>query len=917
VDTGTLYEPEQTKRQLTSDEEESRIGTPPTTHTPLPSIELIEEDIEDEIIAKPIPETASSVSNEAHGPVEDLLVHPLPTEAFGGSRSREQTLELPDGHRPSGSKDDPVILSPLTSTEEEAPQSPIGRTLTDNLDSSVTCVLKTASDPDAQLPQVFEETESGYSSMRPPSVPQQVSTLADPIVQPAISTIADISTVGAPKDNRSTSIEISSPKKFGDAPLGVLVTRGDQCPSKFVVSGNASHSQVAQPVSTQTDSQIQRGVSWFETVTVTKSVDDETPQAPSLHNSQSAELESNIDYGLTLSQHKYQEYLQSLNALANARDEQTIPARGDKANEDGTTDLPLNPPSRGVLREQASMKEKIEKRIPHSERPSHQSPISKQLPHPISDAITSPESPTFSGPLLLGSTTGKLEYSWTTELSCSGDNMSSSQPNTTTLGTKTEAAPVISNLPPQTLIFTAENQAQSTLTTAEVQQLIQKFVKDSMVILPQQQTPRVYPAGVIVWQSLQRFHKWYLKEDKLDTLLLPRARSHSITTLRFELLDVHWQAERIFYLPRQATWYEFRDLKQCIWDLFWASAHLREGENTQPFRISITPAPGMMDGAKLGHLIAAYSPTASKPPPIAPYQPSSISTLDKNVPNLRALKPNTADQPHRSPGARPPTLMLESPQLTLEVEGPKTPQRLLEFLQKSGNTPGNSQPASMHSSPTRPQSHGSSTGPIELLHPPLMMPESNMTAAFQPRRAPANNAEPRVTLPPLETIRPAQVSDCGPQIRSVFQNNNSSKATHLPSPRPSPVITDTYQSESLRGRLSAADNNYAANTARPMFSIPHQKTAAAPPTVQPTTQATRVPNAAQPSASNNRVPNTAQPAPNVIIAPRPPQAQPKATQPKPTPTISQSSRDPREVKRFRDAAEKMVNPLPFANPPPI
>ncbi|KAE9381868.1 hypothetical protein N431DRAFT_393530 [Stipitochalara longipes BDJ] len=916
VDTGTLYEPQQTERHFTSDEEESHVPTPPISRTPVPSIELIEEVIDEEVVAKLSPEIASPVSDKAPGAIKDLLVLPLSTETSEGSRSREQCPSHSEEYVPSGSKEDPIVLSPLPPADEEGPPTPIGPPLIDKLDEldeSISVSLRAVSEHDAQVPQIFEDLEAGHSSISSASVSQDRLTLDDSIVQSCATNTPETTSPSVIQANEQQSIEIPTPRKFGDAPLGVLVTRGDQCPSKFVVSGNTAHSGVDHQVSIQKESQPRSGATWFETVT--ESIGDTSPQLPSLDSSQSAEPKTDNGSDLTISQQKYQEYLKSLDALASARDEGKSPARANRVDIAGSkerrTSLPQFPPSQDVLQKRTTAKQKPQVTIPDAQIPSRGDSKAKQLPFPVSGPTSSTESVFSSGTNLSDSATERLEYCWSMELSCSDAKMPPGRPLETAAGINPRISLAISKTLPHTLTFTAENRAQSALITADVQQLIQLFVRDSMVILPQQQTPKAYPAGVVIWQSLQRFHKWYIREEKLDSVQTARARSSAITTLRFELLDVHWQPEKIFYLPRQATGFEFRDLKQCIWDLFWVSANMNGDGNTKPFRISITPAPDMMDGAKLGHLIAAYSPTVSKLPPPVFYQQSPPSTFDKMGPNFRALEPSTTHHHHRIPGTRPPALTLESPQITLEVEGAKTPQMLREFLQKGGNTPDNSQPASLQSSPTRPQSHGSSTGQIELLHPPLLRPERNMTAAFQPQRPSTNNTEPRVTLPPLETLRPAQTSSSGSKTQSSsFQNNNTSRATQLPSPRPSPVMTDTYQPESLRGRLSTADNNYAANTARPMFSVPHQKAAAAPPTVQPPSQNIRVTNTAQPSAPNNRVPNTAQPAPNILIAPSPTQTQPKEVQPETTPAISQSSRPPRETKRFRDAAIRMLSNRP-------
>ena len=106
---------------------------------------------------------------------------------------------------------------------------------------------------------------------------------------------------------------------------------------------------------------------------------------------------------------------------------------------------------------------------------------------------------------------------------------------------------------------------------------------------------------------------------------------------------------------------------------------------------------------------------------------------------------------------------------------------------------------------------------------------------------------------------------------------------------------------------TAADNNYAANTARPMFSVQPHKANTAPRTALPSAQQTRVPNTSQPAPEI--------PATPIAIAPRPLQDSGKEPQAENSAPGFQTSRTLREQKRFRDNAIRIVI-LPFSFPYP-
>jgi hypothetical protein len=923
VDTGSLYEPKEKGPSSTTDDEHNIVTTSRTSRTPVPSIEVFKE--EDAVVTT-IPEISSSEPNAVQGAEEDLLVVPsAPTGTDEGRSSREPSLEPTESLIPSGSKDNPVILSPLPTIDKASPRSLTERLPSDELDSSVPIPLNTVSEHGAQLPQVFAESPTGCWSSSLPSTPKERLALEVPVIQPCRPSASETCTPVNTQRNEPAPIGISPPRRFGDAPLGVLVTRGDQCPSKFVVSGIASKSEVGQQDSAQSRSQARNGVPWIETVTESRA--DMSPEPPVPESYQPTELERSGNRGLgtsTVLQAASDRPFQSLSETVGAvipqssyggpyfGGEPDSPIQAMGASETASKEVSQASPD--ILQEKRATDLQPQTSLPDSERTIHAGSVRKKFPLPIQYPTSSPEAISFSRLDGLDSITNKLADDWTTKVSCSLDILPRAK--SIESAPRVDSAILVSTTSTslQTLRFTSDGRAASTLTTAEAQRLIQIFIRDAVAILPREQVAqgKAYPAGVILWESLQTFHKWYIKEVGLGTGSKPR--SSATTTMKFELLDVHWQPQNVFYLPRKATADEFRDLKQCIWDLFWVSANLNGAENAKSFRILITPAPDMVDGANLGHLTTASSPTRRELPPIFPRPPSLHPNFENMVQKFQEVEPSNAGHHHRIPTSRPPALTVDSAQVALEVEGNKTPKLLWDFLQKNGNA-DNNQPPSVQASPTRPESHGSSTGRIELLHPPLERPESNIIPAFQPQQParsslmPAfpNNVGAPPNLPPLGPFATANLPSPNFQIHSKSSQDKEIRcATQFPTPRPPPAMTNTYQMETPRTQPVISDNSYAANTARPMFSAQPQKDPTAPRTMLPSTQNVRVPNTAQPAPDIQAAP--------VAIAPRPPQEKPSEKQTDTTSAIPQTSRTPREKKRLRDNAMQIVT-SPFPRTP--
>jgi hypothetical protein len=132
---------------------------------------------------------------------------------------------------------------------------------------------------------------------------------------------------------------------------------------------------------------------------------------------------------------------------------------------------------------------------------------------------------------------------------------------------------------PPAVVFTIDNRAESRMPTADVQSFIEQFTKNARVITPSIQPSAahcVYPIGIIMWQSLPNFYKWY-KETTGSTEIGP---------LRFELINDQRRTEKVFVVPEGNLNY-FRTLKQYVWDLFWVASNLNNGPSL--FQVSISP----------------------------------------------------------------------------------------------------------------------------------------------------------------------------------------------------------------------------------------------------------------------------------------------------------------------------------------
>lgn len=196
---------------------------------------------------------------------------------------------------------------------------------------------------------------------------------------------------------------------------------------------------------------------------------------------------------------------------------------------------------------------------------------------------------------------------------------------------------------PPAVVFAIDNRAESRLLTDDVQSFIEQFTRNTRVIAPPSKPAApngVYPIGVIMWQSMPVFYKWY--SETMGQVEM------EIGPLRFELMDVHWQSEKVFIVPEGNLNY-FRTLKQYVWVLFWVASNLNHGPSL--FRISVSPVPSRSES--LAAAPSAWHPVNSKD------QTPQISgaSLENIMVVAEPRVPQISTSPPQSAPPRPPILL--------------------------------------------------------------------------------------------------------------------------------------------------------------------------------------------------------------------------------------------------------------------
>jgi hypothetical protein len=248
----------------------------------------------------------------------------------------------------------------------------------------------------------------------------------------------------------------------------------------------------------------------------------------------------------------------------------------------------------------------------------------------------------------------------------------------------------LSNLPPRRLsprdqeiyrppavMFTLDNRAESQLLANEVQSLIETFTQHAKVIAPTRDASlavELQPIGVIMWQALPSFYKWY------SEFVGPYEHG----PLRFELKDVDWQSEKSFVVPPDKANY-YRTLKQYIWDLFWTASNLKGGPTL--FRVVISPFPMPPDAIASGNShLSGWNAVNTN----APDTPSAL-------PNFLRLE-NIMVSPDSRPGAptsnqhpvlsRPPHLLpAASPQNMTTAPSAHHPKDMQSLMAQPSGPP--------------------------------------------------------------------------------------------------------------------------------------------------------------------------------------------------------------------------------------
>jgi hypothetical protein len=723
-------------------------------------------------------------------------------------------------------------------------------------------------------------------------------------------------------------LETFEPTRISDTPLKVLVTKGDQCPSKFVVSSIAINSEAAQQTPPEVGPQARNA--WIETVTEAR-----TNSLPKLSESRISGLSISDTRGLGISK-----ILQADPELARQVSTQKFSDLEPSTTILQDTDDLKSPPrpkkcgkiwshhAQHVSTEvhsQTLKQGEIPISVPDIEIVTARNRDRRKAPFLIQYPKLLPEASAISSePSLPGETASKEARVWSTRVSCLDAPLSSQRVDPS-------VSPPSPNQSPPLLKFTFDNRAESPLTQVEVQRFVQTFVKDAIALIPTQHSaqPKSYPAGVIMWQSLQKFYKWHAKEEKKQM-----GTSVETTAMKFELLDVHWQPEKVFLLSRNSNLDEFRALKQCIWDLFWLSTNLNAASCA--FRIMITRAPEIVNEADFGRLTAVKSTISSQTTNVFSTPPPSRSDFDNAVLaiNFGRFERESAQHQHQLPSTCLPPLLPTAPPVTLDIEGAKTPQFLWDFVQKSYRPVTGLQPHPNNTSPPRPGNHESSALQTDLPPPSPVRPDKNFTAVTQlpvaspPILAPSvnNNLGSQYYLPP--PVHPTTRVHFPPSSRTHFsyQNHQANTNIQLPSPRPSPVMVDTNKTQPPQSSIKSAENNYAANTARPLFAMPPQKEPTVHRILLPSIHPTRATNTAQlvrdpQSPQNTSAPNKHKAMETKTTTPMPQNPsisnKHKDIQTEITPPITQTSRTPGETQRLRDKALQMVKHSLFPAPKKI
>jgi hypothetical protein len=393
-----------------------------------------------------------------------------------------------------------------------------------------------------------------------------------------------------------------------------------------------------------------------------------------------------------------------------------------------------------------------------------------------------------------------------------------------------------------------------------------------------------------MWQSLQKFCKWYSNEERREN-----GERLTTTVMKFELLDVHWQPENVFLIPKKNNLDQFRALKQCIWDLFWVASNLNGAPAT--FRILVTRAPEMDNQANFGHLMAGdfNAPSQLLEVISSPSSTNFASVNPVGVESPQGPESTSAQHQHRLSVVRPPPLV------TLAVEVEKTPQ-VRGFIQENRSHDANRLP-SIQPFPMRTESAESSTLRTNLLHPPLIPPGKTVTTTSQ-----LHTIGPSASTSALNDNLGVQYHFFAPYHFGTHRNPPSSSQTHtfplqnshdgsaVQLPLPSPVTTDASKVETSHANMASSGKNYAANTARPLFAMPPQKDGNPFRSLLPPNQPYRVVNTARP------VPDP-QPA---QVPPSPTTDKEKGVQREIAPPVPHAWRTPGNKMKLRDKALQMV-----------
>ncbi|KAL2063406.1 hypothetical protein VTL71DRAFT_5211 [Oculimacula yallundae] len=222
----------------------------------------------------------------------------------------------------------------------------------------------------------------------------------------------------------------------------------------------------------------------------------------------------------------------------------------------------------------------------------------------------------------------------------------------------TTPPPVQSSYPsegyrPPALVFRVDSKAITDLQTADFQSFVEKFKTNARAIIECVKPPsNIHEIDPIMFHGLPFFYQWYTEMTGIT----------DIGSLRFELIDVHWQKEKSFVVP-DCNVESFRTLKQYVWDLYWMAMDMNKALGM--FRVTISQFPPRGEGS-FDVAGTAWKAVNSKIPSKSISAPKSqgIMVVPTGVPK------HFQSQPKNSPPNHPLSTLPQLPSIRSTLQSP-------------------------------------------------------------------------------------------------------------------------------------------------------------------------------------------------------------------------------------------------------